>query len=250
MAALDSVAPTGVIPGERTRPLVEEKFGVDVVAECTQIWRQVLALRDSDEEQLLALSEQWCQLLPDADPDSGSGAGPGDAGDRLELGTGIGSGWTDLLRDLAAETSAEAELELHQALGPQPTPEKRADNTQRDLAAAAARAVFDAKALTRIRNRPPTDVEIAERAAIVRRLRRAPSTKRPAGSPNTWPIRRARPVRADSSNAQRNAPTGRSSPRPPGAAIGARLPRSRPCTSESSSMSPDRWTAGSLRPGR
>ncbi|MEZ5157554.1 MAG: VWA domain-containing protein [Candidatus Nanopelagicales bacterium] len=216
----------GVLPrwvGERTRPVVEEEFGADVVAECTQIWRQVLALRDSDEEQLLALSEQWCRLLPDADPDSGSGAGSGERegaaqsvdsgdtgredhpactagdgdsgeggadprdqqanpregtgtagdGDQLDPGTGVGSGWTDLLRDLAAETSGEAELELHQALGPQPTPEKRADNTQRDLAAAAARSVFDAKALTRIRNRPPTDTDIAERAAIVRRLKRA-----------------------------------------------------------------------------
>ncbi len=208
----------GVLPrwvGERTRPVVEEEFGADVVAECTQIWRQVLALRDSDEEQLLALSEQWCRLLPDADPDSGSGAGAGpgegalqsvgsddlsgaagdgvggdpgadpsdpeaapgegasDVSDRLDPGTGIDSGWTDLLRDLAAETSGEAELELHQALGPQPTPEKRADNTQRDLATAAARAVFDAKAPTRIRNRPPTDAEIAKRAAIVHRLKRA-----------------------------------------------------------------------------
>ena len=206
----------GVLPrwmGERIRPVVEEEFGADVVAECTQIWRQVLALRDSDDEQLLALAEQWCRLLPDAEPDSGSGAGEGaaqsaerddagcddpagatgggesgagpsdpeacpgegtgDASERLDPGTWIGSGWTDLLRDLAAETSAEAELELHQALGPQPTPEKRANDTQRDLAAAAARSVFDAKALTRIRNRPPTDAEIAERAAIVRRLKRA-----------------------------------------------------------------------------
>ncbi|MBX4171227.1 hypothetical protein HBA53_23255 (plasmid) [Rhodococcus pyridinivorans] len=210
----------GVLPrwvGERIRPVVEEEFGADVVAECTQIWRQVLALRDSDDERLLALAGQWCRLLPDADPDSGSGAGSGpgeeavqsadsddhsgdgvdsdgddgetgtdpsdqeanpregtsDASDRLDPGTGIGSGWTDLLRDLAAETSAEAELELHQTLGPQPTPEKRADDTQRDLAAAAARAVFDAKALTRIRHRPPTDTEVAERAAIVRRLKRA-----------------------------------------------------------------------------
>ncbi|WP_072816047.1 hypothetical protein [Rhodococcus zopfii] len=227
----------GVLPrwvGDRIRPVVEEEFGGDVVAECTQIWRQVLALRDSDDERLLALAEQWCRLLPDADSDSGSGAGSGagegaeqsadsddagceddtacatgdsddagcgddtasatgggdsgadpsdpeaspgegtgDSGDRVDPGTGIGSGWTDLLRDLAAETSAEAELELHQALGPQPTPEKRADDTQRDLAAAAARSVFAAKALTRIRNRPPTDAEIAERAAIVRRLKRA-----------------------------------------------------------------------------
>jgi len=218
----------GVLPrwvGERIRPVVEDAFGTDVVAECTQIWRQVLTLRDSDEEQLLALSEQWCRLIPETDRDSGSGAdsgpgeetgqpvgsndtepcddpsgaavdndndgdsgvpgadpsdqeaslgaGAGDASDRLDPNTGIGSGWTDLLRDLAAETSAEAELELHQALGPQSTPEKRANDAQRGLAAAAARAVFDAKALTRIRHRPPTDAEVAERAAIVRRLKRA-----------------------------------------------------------------------------
>ncbi|CAG7637393.1 hypothetical protein SIM91_05835 [Rhodococcus opacus] len=215
---LEQVLPqvdAGVLPrwmGDRIRPDVENEFGADIVRACAQIWRQVLALRDSDDKQLLALAEQWCQLLPDAEPDSGSGAGgsgsgedpaspavavdgdghdgengadPGDlegkdtsdAGDHLDprTGTGIGtgSGWTDLLRDLAAETSAEAELELHQALGPQPTPEKRADATQRDLAAAAARSVFDAKSLTRVRNRPPTEAEIAERAAIVRRLKRA-----------------------------------------------------------------------------
>src|SRR5690606_6110182 len=69
-----------------------DAFGTDVVAECTQIWRQVLTLRDSDEEQLLALSEQWCRLIPETDRDSGSGA---DSGPGEETGQPVGSNDTE-----------------------------------------------------------------------------------------------------------------------------------------------------------
>lgn len=226
---------SGVLPrwvAERVRPEIEAELGADIVDECQSIWRQVLTLRDNDDEQLLALATRWCQLLPDDEPDSDSGAGgsgPGDGqatnsgeadddepadgataggpddeagdddeagadaggggdsgddvpgaggvgeaqGDDTSAGDGIGSGWSDLLRDLAAETAAEAELGLHQAIGPQRTSEQRADDTQRDLAESAARSVFDPKTLTRIRHRAPSANEIAQRAAIVRRLKRA-----------------------------------------------------------------------------
>ena len=226
---------SGVLPrwvAERVRPEIEAEFGADIVDECQKIWRQVLALPDNDDEQLLALATRWCELLPDDEPDSdggtggsglgegqptgeadgnetaddaaaggpadqagdGQGDGTGDGGagddeddstgtegaatsdkadDGLPAGEGIGAGWSDVLRDLAAETVAEAELGLHQEMGPQRTPEQRADDSQRDLAESAARSVFDSQALTRIRHRAPSANEVAQRAAIVRRLKRA-----------------------------------------------------------------------------
>lgn len=134
-------------------------------------------------------------LDPTGEPGDGKSGEPDDAGDtespadgdgsdeHRDTGTDVeqdstgtaGSGWADLISDLTAETAAETELELelHQAIGAQRTPEQRADDTQRDLAESAARAVFDRKWLSRIRHRSPAADEITQRAAIVCRLKRA-----------------------------------------------------------------------------
>jgi hypothetical protein len=82
-ALLERVLPqvdAGVLPrwvGERVRADVDAAFGADVVDEGRRIWRQVLALRDNDDDLLLSLADRWCRLLPAQDPHDVDGRGDG-----------------------------------------------------------------------------------------------------------------------------------------------------------------------------
>jgi hypothetical protein len=65
------------VGGERVRADVDAAFGADVVDEGRRIWRQVLALRDNDDDLLLSLADRWCRLLPAQDPHDVDGRGDG-----------------------------------------------------------------------------------------------------------------------------------------------------------------------------
>ena len=167
----------------------------DLLLSLADQWCRLLPAQDPDDVDGRGDSggDGAVVLDPTGEPADGPSGAPDNAGDtehpadgdgsdeHRDTGTNVeqdststaGSGWADAISDLIAETTAETELELHQAIGAQRTPEQRADDTQRDLAESAARAVFDRKRLNRIRHRSPAADEITQRAAIVRRLKRA-----------------------------------------------------------------------------
>ncbi|GBF17516.1 hypothetical protein Br6_04922 [Rhodococcus sp. Br-6] len=240
--------------GSQLRAGVEAEIGADVVATLEGIWREILDLKDSDGERLLALAGEWVQLWRDLEPGSGqpgaaettgeesddvdasggptdadgpsssmgepgddndtsSSAGePGDdndaaagdgegeptdgdpsddverdsAGSEAEVndpsrasgpGTSIGVGFSDLVDNLLDAAEAEADTavtaEQHRATGRAPSPEERENTAQRALATEIANKVFSRSSTRRLTHRSPTTHDVAQRAAIVRRLQRA-----------------------------------------------------------------------------
>ena len=198
--------------GTRMREAADAELGVDMVDACERIWREFLELKDSDDARMLELATEWVELwrqrdgrgggaegaaadagvvsgepLSNADaggigddpPTGAPGRDPAASGstDFHTNGPGIGRGFTDVLDEvldaLAAEAQAAVTAESHRTTTRKPTPEEQENQAQRDLCAEIARTVFDPAALRRLHYRPPTTEDVAQRAAIVRRLERA-----------------------------------------------------------------------------
>ncbi|MDH6284328.1 hypothetical protein [Prescottella agglutinans] len=258
----------GVLPrwvGTQLREAVEVELGPGVLGPFEAIYRQVLDLKDADQEALLHLAAEWVQLwnqldagggqdgaagdgaTDDADDAAGaSGAGGlgGSAGGDTETesepaepqptedasddtraagddadgdaaggegqastsadadsddaagdaeggpagesenstqtsapGPSGGVAFSELITELLDATTAEADAALtaerHRTLTKAPTPEEHEDSTQRALATEIANSVFGPSATRRLSHRSPTADDVAQRAAIVRRLERA-----------------------------------------------------------------------------
>ncbi|WP_458683331.1 vWA domain-containing protein [Prescottella equi] len=246
----------GILPrwaGSQLRAGVEAEIGADVVTTLEGIWREILDLKDSDGERLLALAGEWVQLWRDLESGSGqpgdaettgnegdvdASSGPPDAtgasssmgepaegndtsstagepgtgpdaaaedgegapteghpsddierdstGSEAEVnapsraaepGTSIGVGFSDLVDNLLDAAEAEADTavtaEQHRATGRAPSPEERENTAQRALATEIANKVFSRASTRRLTHRSPTTHDVAQRAAIVRRLQRA-----------------------------------------------------------------------------